>query len=478
MKKQFSIKSLLRNERGMALVIVLLVLTLFSVLGISIFSLALSNGKMSASDRTHESVYYIAEGGLAPALQKLDQVALDIKKETEKQEDGKNDEEEFFAAFESKIFSGSVTYPSPDFEEVYGEKPSAAIAVTKADSHTYRVRSTGEIGSESRIVEQTFKVNWTPAKKFTDFAVFADTISVGQGGDIEGNVGARSLLASSVTLKNGNPSISGSIYVPFGTENTAVTGTSQIPVPYEGKVSFKTPAFPVIPGNYDVHADINLSSQSSSHTLELAKNISIANIKLKKGTLTVNVGDKDREMVIDNLSSEGGTIDILGSGNLKIYIKNNLELTQSAKINFNGNEVSDIQKLTLYLAPSEGPKTLHIGSGVKIHGSFHAGNASLKFGSHSSFEGHVVTSGTSVSLDAASNIYNSLFYAPNADFKVTGSADMRGLIVANTFESTGGQIKMQPIDYSTVPFPIPIVGVLVPYEEGSLLRKKSIREID
>lgn len=482
MKRWLLTKSLVNNERGLALVMVLLVLTVFTVLGMTLFSLSLNNLKMSSQDRNYESVYYIAEAGSSSALKKLDQIALDAKKETEKLEDGDQDEEEFISAFEARVFSGNVTYPSPDFEEVYGEKPVATTTVTKVAKGLYKVTSIGKVGRQSRTVEQFFQLGWQPSDKLTNFAVFSKTVTIGQGGDIEGNTGVTSMVTPSVQLKNGSPSISGSIYVPKGTETTAIIGSSKEPVPYEGTVSTKLPPFPVFPAHeYADPKQISLTSQSDTYTLNVNKNLSFTDISVKGGTLTIHIGDSEREIVVDNLSLGSGTINIVPtgpqkSGTLKIYIRNSFSLTQSNKINFNKNEPADVKKLTMFLKASEAAHTVELGSGTKIHGSFYAEKANLEIGGGSSFEGHVVTGGQSVKVNGGANVYQSLFYAPNARFEVTGSADIRGLVVADALHMTGGWIRTRPIDYTTVPFAVPTIGVLIPYDKGSLLSKQPARE--
>lgn len=61
----------IRNEQGAALIIVLLVLTIFTVLGLSMLSLSVNNLTAGHYGQENEAVYYVAEGGLNAATNKL-----------------------------------------------------------------------------------------------------------------------------------------------------------------------------------------------------------------------------------------------------------------------------------------------------------------------------------------------------------------------------------------------------------------------
>lgn len=65
MKKQ---TSFIQNEKGIALVMVLLILTVMTILGLALMGLTLNNMKMSSGERTYQSTYYIAESGITYTL--------------------------------------------------------------------------------------------------------------------------------------------------------------------------------------------------------------------------------------------------------------------------------------------------------------------------------------------------------------------------------------------------------------------------
>ncbi|QXM06000.1 pilus assembly PilX N-terminal domain-containing protein [Crassaminicella indica] len=68
------IKKIFTTKRGSALILVLIVLTILSILGISILTLSMSNYKIKITDQNVKTAFYLAESGLEEAYAKVGKV--------------------------------------------------------------------------------------------------------------------------------------------------------------------------------------------------------------------------------------------------------------------------------------------------------------------------------------------------------------------------------------------------------------------
>ena len=69
----------------------------------------------------------------------------------------------------------------------------------------------------------------------------------------------------------------------------------------------------------------------------------------------------------------------------------------------------------------------------RIYGSLFAEDAKIYVTNGGGFQGSLVTGGTEVEISGGTSIVTSLFFAPNASVSVSGSGNVKGPIVANTF---------------------------------------------
>lgn len=144
------------KENGSALLMVLIVFTIVSLLGITILSVATSEHRFTNIDSKSQSAYYVAESGVNYMLST-------INNEIETNFSDYSTQKQFFQAFESEFLHSDHTFDG--FEENFGEKPVADINIelekVRDNSRDYRIESSGSIGSSTRKVNSIISLNWT-----------------------------------------------------------------------------------------------------------------------------------------------------------------------------------------------------------------------------------------------------------------------------------------------------------------------------
>lgn len=194
----------------------------------------------------------------------------------------------------------------------------------------------------------------------------------------------------------------------------------------------------------------NLSE--GSNELFYAKSVTFN--KTVDNTMTINVGNKDVQIVTDKLTLRGN-LKIEGSGSLTFYVgKSN---TSNTLLFENGNSLTignagDSNKLIVY---SYGTNTTAIGGSTTYHMALMAENLSLNLTGSGGVKGAVVSTGPgTISVDGGAHFTGIFIYAPEAKFKM-GSGTVNGAIVAKDFESTSwGTINFDNSGFQDIPFDI------------------------
>jgi len=485
------------NEQGMALVLVLLVLVVVSVIGMSILGIAASNVKMTTGEREYQSTYYIAESGANYMLNEIYSRIPTVYENT-------TSEDQFLSKFENSINLGAeITYD--EFEKTFGQEPFAKIKVEKLSNNgRYKVVSAGKIDNSTRTVEKQVQLNWKPNNIVyipLETAAYIDkTISMTGGTTITGPVKTNSPINNSITISGGS-FISGSVQTFAVNPKNSISDLSKV----TGTVSkisspqtFEMPPFPSFP-NYPIPAnerfwksewnsyDVILNGalridnwMTDGYTLHMKNDMQFSEIKIDQDNLlNINIGDQNRNIVVNNLNIPNGDIKIIGNGKLTIYVKGDLTLG-STKVNID----KDIKKLNIYWKGSgkpNQPKNLMLGSDSEIYGSLYAEDANLTFTGGTSFKGHIITGGKKVSVGGGTNAYTQLFYAPFADFTVgveQGGGHIWGSIVANTLKMAGGaSITHDQLGRDEIPF-FPVSGGSASIDIEELISTYPTREVN
>jgi Tfp pilus assembly protein PilX len=440
MNKLFHRLKGINNERGMALVAVLLVVVVVSILGVTLMGLAASNVKMSSGERNNQSTYYVAESGATYMMS-------EITKKVQEAYANTRTKNEFYIQTKTKFTENNffTNHTVNSFENNFGQQPIAQTRIQEINSANgeYKIISTGTINNRTRTVEQYFKIRWSV--EFPRTAVFVDnTITVDSGSAIiNGSIGTNSIATNAITLhdsgsiQTGAEIIVGPNAPNQGKDVVNLNNFTNIHV-LDEEISLDLRPFKEAPtGAYSTSfgtiavpttGDIQISSDSTvniSNTIKL-RDFSIDNNK----TLNINVGDKNLEMYVGDMDVSG-TLNIAGTGTLSIYVAGNLTF-HNGVINENAN---DRNKLTIYVKKSttSTPKTISATSTpTGINCSIFAEDAIFDF-TGGTFRGKFVTGGL---------------------VTIGGNNVIEGAIVANSLHLKGNStITFIENDHIALPFP-------------------------
>ena len=190
-------KSLKNNDRGMALVAVIMAMLVLSLLSVSALATSTSNVKNSLKEREFQAAYYIAEAGANYGVEYF-----------------KNQVTQNFDNGDSEIVPDTLIAEIEDidldFEEQYGSEPIAETTLEVDDTATptiYTVVSKGTIDEISRVVYKPITLNITAIDGFAvDYTVYTkDFIQMTNDAKIRGSVAT----GSDIISKENNASITG-----------------------------------------------------------------------------------------------------------------------------------------------------------------------------------------------------------------------------------------------------------------------------
>lgn len=428
------------QENGFTLVGVLLVIVLISILSVSIIGITTTSLHTSQTERQDQSAYYIAEAGLHFELAKTEAAIREIYENTD-------DENTFFTTLHTRIVGDQQDYT--DFEPVFGEIPKAAIKIeqlNETNPREFRMTSTGYISDKKRVLQQGFTIEWVPKSSgksiIPNWALLvSETIDI-PNGRIEGDIGTLRTGAHSVTASGGG-SVNGSIYVPYGSEHHAIykpDWMTSFPDATGADLDATLPSLPRFPDipHYPISPERSIIVQEwyQDGTYDLTTSETFDEIRLGSNrTLTINVGNTDKEIVVDNLNVINGHIQLLGTGKLTIYT-NHIVMGSGSTINNQG----DVNQVNIFLSGSDNPsnpKQFTLGGAQKIYGSLYAEDANIDLGAGGGIKGNIFTGGTSFKVSGGSWATSPLILAPNAVFEHTNGT-IKGTVICKVYNMSGG----------------------------------------
>ncbi|MBU9721920.1 MULTISPECIES: pilus assembly PilX N-terminal domain-containing protein [Bacillaceae] len=453
-----NIKKVLTDNNGFSFILVLIVIVVMSILAVSLLGVTSSNMNLSAREREHQGTYYIAESGATIKLEEVKSIVLDAYNSSE-------NTNEFFTEIENNLKLGT---PDPltnyTFQESFGKTPHLNVTVEEVENRNndsdikiYKIVSKGGIGNRERTVEALFTASWPGVRETPPPVYIQDYVAAHASGNIHLDGGAEII---------GSVSTNGPRGAVTTTSGAAIRGTifPDLERNYElpDREVFDFPTFPRPPnhriGDHDVvrNGSIRITNwQASGYEFDITENFYIPELIIDSNrNLTLNVGHSDKEIVVDHLNLPNGHIELKGSGNLTIYVSDQITMGSGSKINENG----DISKLNIYLKGSNNPshpKNINLSGSQEIYGSIYAEDANLNFTSGAGFQGHIVTGGESVYLSGGfkGTSDSLLFYAPNARVTIAGGAELFGSIIGQTINMTGGtRITYSPQSLESLPF--------------------------
>jgi Tfp pilus assembly protein PilX len=477
MKSKLHLKRLLNNQQGIALVVVLLVMTVITIMGVTLLALAADNVKMSTGERSYQSTYYVAESGITYRINEISAKLKDVYGQATSLTD-------FFAQVDDKMQLGQpVTYNN--FEKTFGQQPTATITIEKVSSDVlisyskdYKITSTGTINNRSRTVTSIFHVAWKPKSVVK---IPASTVM---------------FFYSAFTLHNAPVDGTLGTNLVQGDNKISMTGknTRGIPINYDLKSPQTLPPFPdfSLSANPDVLDKVVTPGDTPQEkTLTMKRDMSFDTLTVTAGTtLTIDVGNVNRNIAVNNLTCNG-TIKIVGSGKLSLYVNNltmgtNLNGAKSYISGYRYDEttksyVNSIEKLYIFC---KGIGSI-LNNGI-IYGSMYAINVpSFNVSATDGVQGHLIvgkpassSSVTTIALNGNAITTPKMIYAPFAEVDL--NASFQGSIIADKIISSGNDdnflYKYVQIDYDSSPLFVDNGSGFSPVED--MIMTEPVREIN
>ncbi|UOQ86166.1 DUF7305 domain-containing protein [Gracilibacillus salinarum] len=472
----------LANDKGIALVLVMMVFIIISLLSIAILTVSASNLHLTTKDRSVQSSFYIAETGLNHTIANIYDTADTLYHTS-------SNEASFFQRLEDIIIKTDQPV-DVSFAEQYQKEPKVWVTVRRLNDknpRSYNIVATGGTDRSSRTVETEIKIRWQanqtidiPQNLVAYTGVFqpkqcrAPQITLNEGANIKGDFGTTCLSQGAITI-TGGPNLSGEqIFVPEDAKDSVI----KFPPNYAGNkplLNFQNnvidpenirrmmDSFPSIP-SYTIPVDQTIGDEFNRHQviqngnlnithykadgyqLKMNSNLSFHEIKLSSGwKLYIDTNGQDREITVERLNLENGHIYITGEGSLTVFVTDWMKFGSSSTFNADRN----VDDLFVYLAGAD--KSFTLSGAQRLNGHLFAEDTNLTFTGSGSFDGSIITGGDQVNLSGGS--YNeTLILAPHAKVTASNGASVHGTVISDSLNVTGGAtLSFKELNLEDVP---------------------------
>ena len=499
-------KSLIRNEDGMAMVLVIMAMLVFSLLGTAALSMANSNVDNSLLEREFQSAFYVAEAGVNYHTEVIK------NKNIKEAFNSTSNANEFFTHLENHT---DTTYGTEIFQPQSGYDPVAEVSLqrlnmSETNPRTYALVSIGITENTKRTVVKEIIVKWNAGFDTSGLHTLYAKESMYIKGIVDGTIGVSYSLPEKYNLP-GNPPPP-PIKFDWGAEchNYFVPDDEEVNVSMPNhfdevnigvrqkianNIEYKIPDFPEFPDVYVDKGEVELKNAELHQTLNLTDSVTyLSKIEIGNSSrLTIDLNGEDRTLIVDDLIFSQGAIFLKNKGSLNLYVKNHMtfggstvlnhadppENYETMSFNYIKNSAKVVPKEKMYDSASaltiyiKGTNKLVMDQDISVCGSIYCETADVDLGGSSLMGGSLVTGGAEVVADGGSDIYSTMIYAPLAHVKIEGSAKINGPVISNTLEHNGGSegiVKFNP-DEDDIP-----VGSIFPQEakvifEGSVLEQ-------
>jgi hypothetical protein len=281
---------------------------------------------------------------------------------------------------------------------------------------------------------------WDPEFPHAVFAL--SSINMTGNSRISGHVGTNSTTTGSVTMTNASR-IDSSLSIGPGA-NPALTVSSPGNVlggiqNLKREMPYEMPQFPEFPAKLSTASNISITTNRiTSYSSSYYDKKYIASITITSGgTAQFATDNVDRVLHVGNLDITQGHLNVSGTGTLTIYVENRLTLGSTSTIN---QTRSTVESLFVYY---KGTTALNFEGRTGINGSLFVESADITLTGNSTLSGsggvagNIISGGKNVTISGNAASLARVIYAPDANFKITGSGVVRGSIVCKTFFSDG-----------------------------------------
>ncbi len=429
---------MIKNERGYALVLVLVIMLALFMLGTALISVSTSQVREAVKQQERLQAYYLAYSGANSVVEwVMDDGDVPVGTSDVVQLD--------MGSFYVKVDEDNDIFTVTSYGTNNGYTETVNVSLTRqvtgtnggfpfptdmavfATAQGSSVRPAIEI-TGSTIVDGPIGTNSTGANsvQFGWSTYLNGDLFIGSGSDPD-------IVVQQSNHQTGN--VDGGIYTIQNERAYPELVFPDFPTGLIDRGSYTADWYPIPPGGHRISEDGYYSS------------ISVPN------QLTIDVGNEDRIIRVGTLDVSGGSLDNIiinrtGNGRLILYVDSTFIFGGAATINNNGST----EALILYYA---GSNTVNFIGNERFFGNVFVKEADLVIGGSAGITGNILTGGENVEINGAADAYTRLLYAPNAHVKMTGSSKLRGLIIANTFDGGSGNrvaVTYEPIDESIFPF--------------------------
>lgn len=482
------------------MIITLMIIMIFSVLGLTLMAVSMNSVKMSAGEREDQAAFYIAEGALNTEMKIVDKKVSDAYANN-------TSETSFYNSLITMIIKNNQPSTAV-FENTLGHLPSAKITImemNKNNPRDYKIISTGYINKKKRTVVQEFSLEWkSKAGNSYNTAVLVKDKIIISNGTIKGDLATTSkgnIVDAKGNTVNDSPSIiatggnlQGSLSVPTEYTGNALSKLSWMTnFPEVTKKNIgefpKLPEFPIIPAvafaqnskelnsyvivnNRALSVQVDGNQEQSKHTYNLLSSTKFDKIELiSNEVLYLDLKNQDKFIVVDKLNLTNGHIFIKNGGNLTIYVTGDFTMGSGSTINSNGQ----INQVNIFLKGSDvsgNPKNFTLSGSQKVFGSLYAENANINLTAGGGFNGNIFTGGKEFNVAGGTWTTAPLIFAPNAVFKHSNGT-IKGVIITKTFELSGGAyLEYDDIDMKVGPISQEGIAQSDPSGKIELFKKK------
>ncbi|MEG0258629.1 MAG: pilus assembly PilX N-terminal domain-containing protein [Lysinibacillus sp.] len=459
--------SLLRNnENGYSLLVVFLTIILVTGIGVGLLTVSANSLKTSTNERKDQSIFYIAEAGLnyekAQIITRINQGYRNAQSTYASLPKKEKTEDKFNSLYENAVKSAIQTYLSSEkkpllkenfFSKQFDQQPIAEIAIQldPTNPRKYSLTSKGYFESSpsnfrtlNQNIEIVLEANSSNVPPDPDYPhPFVPEFTVHTKGDI--SLSGSATIDGNAATENGNYSITGGSSITGTTNKSNYPGATVLPkfpneeFTKEDWDKLKPPANlevvhsdgqkALIINNGDFLATNYITNNS---TLKLSNSTHFKRFAVNESNIvTIDVGDTDKHLYIDNLDIIEGHIKVVGTGKLNIYVKN------SIKINGSFNKMGDANQVNFFY---NGRTDLNISGNTQATASLYSNSteANLSFTGSTGFSGNIYTNAKSVKLSGASNSNGQYIIAPFAKVELSGSGSIKGALLADSLYADGG----------------------------------------
>jgi len=419
------LKVMIKNEKGYALLLVLVTMLIMAVLGTVLISVSTSQVKEAIKQQDRIQAHYLAYYG---ALATVDW-----------------------------ILSGN-TVPEGSSNTVTLDHGSFTINVDTSNQDQLLITAQGTVNNYSETVNVLLtKQGGGSSGEFpfpTDMAIFA----IGQGSQsnpaiqltgsstiINGAAGTNSIGSNSVQFAWSTSLSGGDLYIgPGGDPNTVVQQSNNQSgnisggdiIPLQAERLYPTPTFPEFPNNLINRGDFSTPWVSGEYYL-IDNDGQYGTISATSNrTITIDMDGGDRIIRVGTLNVSQGHINLINLGEnsrLTLYVEDAFILGGSSTI----NNAGAVKNLMMYYKGLAEPS---IGGNTRYVGNYFAESAGISIAGSNGITGHIITLGTAVNITGDASLLTRVLYAPNAHVAIGGSGSITGSIIANSLRIDGAGV--------------------------------------